>query len=60
MKTTITLNNKKISKKKAIELFGKESIERKIKEAKEAFINDPYELSSWYMGSKGMLSIEFN
>ncbi len=55
MKTIIKLKGKKISKKKAIELFGKERIDNRIKEAKESFINDPYELNSWMDG----MEIEF-
>lgn len=55
MKTIIKLNGKKISKKKAIELFGKERVEMRIKEAKESFMNDQYELNSWMDG----MSIEF-
>ena len=47
MKTIIKLNGKKISKKKAVELFGKEKVENRIKEAKESFMNDPYEINSW-------------
>jgi hypothetical protein len=55
MKTIIKLKGKKISKKKAVELFGKERIDNRIKEAKESFINDPYELNSWMDG----MEIEF-
>ena len=55
MKTIIKLNGKKISKKKAVELFGKEKVENRIKEAKESFMNDPYEINSWMDG----MEIEF-
>lgn len=55
MKTVIKLNNKQISMKKAIELFGKETVKRRIDEAKDAFFEDPYELTSWMDG----MSIEF-
>ena len=55
MKTIIKLNGKKISKKKAAELFGKEKVENRIKEAKESFMNDPYEINSWMDG----MEIEF-
>jgi hypothetical protein len=50
MKTTIKVNGKKISKKAAIEKYGKELIERRIKDAKEGFMNDPYEIQSWMDG----------
>ena len=55
MKTIIKLKGKKISKKKAVELFGKERIDNRIKEAKESFMNDPYEINSWMDG----MEIEF-
>ena len=55
MKTIIKLNGKKISKKKAVELFGKEKVENRIKEAKESFMNDPYEINSQMDG----MEIEF-
>lgn len=50
MKTTIKVNGKKISKKAAIEQYGKEKIENRIKEAIEAFHDDPYELCTWMDG----------
>lgn len=50
MRTRIYLNGKRISKKKARELFGKEKVERRIEEAKESFMNDPYEINSWMDG----------
>lgn len=50
MRTVIYLNGKRISKKKAKELFGNETIERRIKEAKESFMMDPYEMNSWMDG----------
>lgn len=50
MRTRIYLNGKKITKKKAVELFGNEKVKRRIKEAKESFMNDPYEEISWMDG----------
>jgi hypothetical protein len=59
MKTTFYLNSKKVTKKAAAELAGKERFERMIKEAKEDFMNDPWtELS--YMVAGGILTIEFS
>lgn len=58
MRTIITLDGKKISKKAACEMFGKEELESRLKEAKAAFFEDPDEECSWWMG-KGMLNIEF-
>ena len=58
MRTIITLDGKKISKKAACEMFGKEDMDKRIRDAREAFSEDPNEESSWWMGN-GMLTIEF-
>ena len=58
MRTIITLDGKKISKKAACEQFGKEEMERKIKDAKPIFREDPWVENSWWMGT-GMLNISF-
>ncbi|MDY6334072.1 MAG: hypothetical protein SPL56_04650 [Lachnospiraceae bacterium] len=58
MRTIITLNGKRISKKAAYEIFGKEEIDRKLREAKQSFIEDPLEEISWWVGT-GMLEISF-
>lgn len=58
MRTVITLDGKKISKKAAVEKFGKEKMDDRLKEAKEAFMEDPNEEISWWTGA-GMLVIEF-
>lgn len=50
MRARIYLNGKRITKKKARELFGNEKVERRIEEAKESFMNDPYEEISWMDG----------
>lgn len=50
MRARIYLNGKRITKKKARELFGNEKVERRIEEAKESFMNDPYEINSWMDG----------
>ena len=42
----------------ACEQFGKEDMERKIKEAKQIFREDPWVENSWWMGN-GMLTISF-
>jgi hypothetical protein len=55
MKTVFKLYGKTISKKKAIEIYGKETIDYRIKDAKETFFEDPYTQISWADG----LSIEF-
>lgn len=52
------LDGKKISKKAASEKFGKDEMDRMIREAKKAFAEDPLEETSWWMG-EGMLSITF-
>jgi len=58
MRTIITLDGKKISKKAACEMFGKEDMDKRIRDARAAFSEDPNEESSWWMGN-GMLTIEF-
>lgn len=50
MKTIIYLNDKKISKKKAEELIGKERLKQRIKDAIQSHYEDPYELCSWMDG----------
>jgi len=55
MKTVFYFKGKKISKKKAEEIIGKERLFKRIKEAKETFMEDPYILNEWMDG----LVIEF-
>lgn len=50
MRARIYLNGKRITKKKARELFGNEKVEKRIQEAEESFINDQYEEISWMDG----------
>ena len=50
MRARIYLNGKRITKKKARELFGNEKVEKRIQEAEESFINDQYEEISWTDG----------
>mgnify|MGYP003191197359 FL=1 len=54
----VKLDGKKISKKAASEKFGKEEMDRMIREAKKAFAEDSLQEISWWMG-EGMLSITF-
>lgn len=50
LRARIYLNGKRITKKIARELFGKEKVEKRIEEANISFINDPYEEISWMDG----------
>lgn len=50
MKIEIRVNNKKISRKKAIEEYGKEIIKKRIQEAIDSYYDDPMELCSWMDG----------
>ena len=59
MKTNYYLNSKKTTKKALTELLGKERLDRMTKEAKEGFMQDPLEQQSFFLGSAGMLTIEF-
>lgn len=52
---TIKVNGKKITKAKAIEMFGKERMEARIAEAKEEHAEDPFTQISWMDG----MTIEF-
>lgn len=58
MKTVYKYNGKKISKAQAMEIAGKERFARMLKEAKEAFMEDPNQDSS-YMVSGGFLNFWF-
>ena len=59
MKTNYYLNGKKTTKKALTELLGKERLDRMTKDAKEGFMQDPLEQQSFFLGSAGMLTIEF-
>lgn len=59
MRTAFYINDKKISKKKAEELVGKETLKKRISEAKERFMEEPGEMQSWYIGSGRYLEIRF-
>jgi len=59
MKTVFYINGKKVSKKAVTEMVGTERTKRYVKEAKEGFMNNPYEEQSWFLGSKGRLVIVF-
>lgn len=52
MKTTIKVNGKKISKKEAVERFGKDKVEERIQEAIEYFYEEAGcdDTSSWMDG----------
>ncbi|MGO5593694.1 hypothetical protein [Acidaminococcus sp. HCP3S3_G9_1] len=47
MRTIITLDAKKISKKAACEMYGEADVNKMIREAKKAFLEDPNEESTW-------------
>ena len=50
MKVEIRVKGKKISRKKAIEEYGKERIKNRIQDAIDSYYNDPMELVSWMDG----------
>ena len=52
------INGESITKENIEQLIGKDSLDAKIKEAQETFLEDPYIENSWFLGSKGMLTIE--
>ena len=51
-------DDKKISRRKAEEICGKERLNEMVKDAKATFMEDPLLEASWYMGSNGMIRIE--
>lgn len=59
MKTKYYLNGKKVSRKALESQFGKDRIDRITREAKDAFRQDPLEQLDFFMGSAGMLTVEF-
>ena len=59
MKTTFYLDGKKTTKKTLVEKVGKERLDCMMAEAGKGFFADPLEQQSFYLGSAGMLTIEF-
>lgn len=59
MRTKFYLNEKKITKKALQERIGEERMKRLIQEAKETFVEDPLVQNDFFLGSEGMLTIEF-
>lgn len=60
MRTAFYLGNKKITKKAAAELVGKERLAEMIRESKEEFKRDPYTQNSYMVSGFQTLVIEFN
>ncbi len=59
MRTKFYLDGKKITKKALQERIGEERLKRLVQEAKETFLEDPLIENDFYLGSEGMLTIEF-
>ena len=59
MRTKFYLDGKKTTKKALVGEIGKERLDCMVEEAKEGFFADPLEQQSFYLGSAGMLTIEF-
>lgn len=59
MRTKFYLDGKKITKKELQERIGEERLKRLVQEAKETFLEDPLIENDFYLGSEGMLTIEF-
>lgn len=59
MRAKFYLNGKKITKKALQERIGEERMKRLIEEAKETFMEDPLVQNDFFLGSEGMLTIEF-
>lgn len=56
MKVTIKVNGKKISQKKAKEIYGEERMKNRIAEAKEEYMIDPMTLNTWMDGMEIIIS----
>lgn len=52
MKTVLFLNGKKTTRKKLVERFGKERVNRWVEESKETFMEDPLIANDWWVGSE--------
>jgi len=59
MKTIYRLDGKKITKKALTEKIGADRVKRLTKTAIETFKEDPLIANDFFMGSLGMLDIEF-
>ena len=59
MRTNFYLDGKKTTRKAVKELVGEERLKEMIQEAKETFVEDQNIQNSYFLGSKGMLTIEF-
>ncbi len=59
MKTNFYINGKKTTRKAVKEQVGEERLKRMIAESKETFSEDPYIENDYFLGSLGMLTIEF-
>lgn len=59
MKTKFYINGKKTTRKAVKEIIGAERLEEMIRDAKETYREDPLIQNDFFLGSKGMLTIEF-
>ena len=59
MKTIYYLNDKKTTRKALKEQLGEDRLKRMTAKAEEGFRADPLEQQSFFLGSRGILTIEF-
>lgn len=59
MRVKFYLDGKKIPKKALQERIGEERLKRLLQEAKQTFMEDPLVQNDFFLGSEGMLTIEF-
>lgn len=59
MRTNFYLDGKKTTRQAVKELVGEERLKEMIQEAKETFFEDSNIQNSYFLGSRGMLTIEF-
>ena len=60
MKTSFYLNDKKTTRKAMKELLGEDRLKRMLADAKAGYMEDPMEQKSFFLGSAGMLTIQFS
>jgi hypothetical protein len=59
MTTKYYLNGKRVTRKALRTAIGEDRLQRILKEAKESFMRDPLVQNDFFLGSVGMLSVEF-
>lgn len=59
MKTNFYIDGNKVSRREAFSRIGSNQMNLYLEEAKECYKDDPLVAIDFYLGSRGMLTIEF-